>query len=333
MVCASPLPATGSRRLSRIFYFCFANATPTGGNKIVYRHVEILRELGFDAFVLHPTPGFRYSAIRHAPPVVSPEAIRLRRSDLMVLPEDGGAGLLTFARGVRKVLFNQNAYYSFHGFDDLEGALPPYLDSEFVACLTVSEDNRRYLQYAFPGLDCRRIHLSLDFQRFAWVPLAQKRCSLAFMTRKNRAEVTQVIQILRSRGSLRHWKLAPIDACDEAEVARIMGEATIFLAFGHPEGISLSNLEAMARGCRVVGYSGMGCREYFAQDRGREVPAGDVIAFARAVEEEIARFEAGSPDLACSLEAVSQSVRQTYGPERERADLLDVYSALMAQSW
>jgi glycosyltransferase involved in cell wall biosynthesis len=319
--------------VSRIFYYCFANAKPTGGNKIVYRHVQILRELGFDAFVLHPRPGFRFTSFSHAPPVVTAEDIRLNRGDVVVLPEDGGLGLLTFARGARKVLFNQNAYYSFRGFDDLQGALPPYRDPEFVASLAVSEDNRHYLNYAFPGLECRRIHLALDFELFSWVPLAQKRNTLAFMTRKNRAEVTQVIQILRSRGSMGDWSIAPIENRDETGVARIMGEAKMFLAFGHPEGISLSNLEAMARGCRVVGYSGMGCREYFAQDRCREVPAGDVIAFARAVEEEIARFDAECPALAPSLEAASRHVREHYSPERERADLLDVYSALMAKAW
>lgn len=258
--------------------------------------------------------------------------MRLSPADLLVLQEVGGPGLCQIARGARKVLFNQNAYYSFHGFNDLEGPLPPYLDPEFVATLVVSEDNRRYLEHAFPGLRCRRIRVSLDLERFAWVPEAQKRCRIAFMTRKNHADVMQVLQILRSRQALRHWRLAPIENQDEAGVARLMGEAKIFLAFGHPEGICLSNLKAMARGCRVVGYSGMGCRESFANDLCHEVPVGDVIAFARAVEVEMARFDAGSSGLKQSLDDSSRYVHAGFSAEAERADLLEVYSELLEGS-
>ncbi len=316
--------------MERIFYYCSANPTPTGGNKITYRHVEILCDLGFDAAVVHPKAGFRYDSINHASPVVALGDMRLTRRDVLVFPEDAGPNVRKFAPAVRKVLFNQNAYHSFRGFADREGALPPYRDPVFVATLVVSEDNRRYLEYAFPGLQCRRIHISLDFKRFSLVPASQKHNHIAFMTRKNGADVAQVLQILRSRNVLQNWKLTPIENQDEAGVARIMGEAKIFLAFGHPEGISLSNLEAMARGCRVIGYSGMGCREYFADDLCVEVPMGDIIAFVRVVEAEIARFDAGSTTLLESLGTAARYVQEHYSPEAERADLLDVFSGLMA---
>lgn len=318
--------------MARILLYTSANEKPTGGNKIVYRHVAILRELGFDAYVLHPRPGFRYEAFSHATPVLAVSELVLRPDDVVVLPEDGGIGLRHFARGVRKVLFNQNAYYSFRGFEDLEGMLPPYLDPEFVATLVVSQDNRRYIEYAFPGVHCRRIHLSLDLERFAAVPLAEKHDHIAFMTRKNHGDVVQVLQILRSRAVLGSWRLTPIEDQDEAGVARILGEAKIFLAFGHPEGISLSNLEALARGCRVIGYSGMGCREYFAADRCREIETGDVVAFARAVEAEIARFDAGGPWPAQAATASARYVQERFSPAAERADLLDFYGGLLGGS-
>lgn len=300
--------------MAKIFYLCLGKGVPTGGTKIIHRHVEILCELGFDAYVLRQGEGLRSDLIRYKPRVISRDEMVLSTGDLVVLPEDAGVGLCSFARGVRKVLFNQNAYYSFRGFADLEGPLPPYLDPEFEAALVVSEDNRRYLEYAFPGVRCRRIRLSLDLELFSWVGPSQKKSHLAFMTRKNAADVTQVLQILRSRNALRDWKLTPIENQDEAGVARLLGEARIFLAFGHPEGISLSNLEALARGCRVIGYSGMGCREYFSDGRCREIPVGDVIAFAQAVEEEIALLDAGFPPLEARIEAASRQVRELLQP-------------------
>lgn len=317
--------------MMRIFYYCSANDRPTGGSKITYRHVEILRELGLEASVVHPQSGFRYDTFDHAPPVLGISELDLTGSDVVVLPEDGGRALLTFARGVRKVLFNQNAYFSFKGFADLGAPLPPYLDPEYLGILVVSEDNQAYLEYAFPGVRVHRIHLSLNYQLFARVPFEDKQRCIAFMTRKNTADLLQVLQILRSRGSLRGWTLAPIIDQSEQGVAGILAIASIFLSFGHQEGISLSNLEALACGCRVIGYSGMGCREYFSGDRCRAVEMGDVIAFVRAVEEEIDRFERGCPALVAQTSEGSSSVRERYSPERERSDLKEFYGWLLAQ--
>jgi glycosyltransferase involved in cell wall biosynthesis len=315
--------------MGRIVYFCFANQRPTGGNKIIYRHVEVLRSLGFDAYVLHPRAGFRYLDIGHSPPLLDPGSLRLHSDDLLVLPEDSGPRLFGSTRGQRRVIFNQNAYYTFRGFEGLEGPLPPYLDPEVVATLVVSEDNRRYITHAFPGVSCRRLHLSLNLDRFAPVPFHAKRRQICYMTRKNAQDVAQVLQILRSRGVLKGWGLQPIAGCTEAEVARIMGASQFFLTFGHPEGISLSNLEAMACGCRVIGYSGMGCREYFVDNLAREIPVGDVVAFARAVEEELAAAEADSSEIATRAAGGTAHVRRCFSPEAERADLAEAFRMLV----
>lgn len=56
--------------MAQTFYSCSANRRPTGGNKITYRHVEILRELDVDAFVAHPLPDCHDDTINHVPAVV-----------------------------------------------------------------------------------------------------------------------------------------------------------------------------------------------------------------------------------------------------------------------
>jgi glycosyltransferase involved in cell wall biosynthesis len=315
--------------MARILYLCFANRTPTGGNKMIYRHVDLLGRLGFDAWVLHPKSDFRYHDLDFRPPVLGLEGLKLKRDDVVVIPEDAGPGMCKFARGAKKVIFNQNTYYSFRGFDSLQGPLPPYLDPEFAAALVVSEDNRRYLEYAFPGVRCDRIHLCIDRERFSFVPANQKQRKIAYMTRKNAGDVVQVLQILRSRGSLPGWQLTPIEDVNEAGVAQLLEKPALFLAFGHPEGLSLSHLEAMARGCRVIGYSGMGGREFFDQNRALEIPPGDVIAFAKAVEEEAHRFEQGCADLIAAMESAARHVQATYTAQAERDDLLRFYSDLL----
>lgn len=44
--------------MARILYFCFASPQPTGGDKVIYRHVALLNQLGFKAWVVHPQTGF-----------------------------------------------------------------------------------------------------------------------------------------------------------------------------------------------------------------------------------------------------------------------------------
>ena len=77
---------------------------------------------------------------------------------------------------------------------------------------------------------------------------------MAFMPRKNAADVVQVLNLLKFRGALRGFELAPIHGQPERQVAAVLGEALVFLSFGHPEGCPLPPLEAMACGCVVVGY-------------------------------------------------------------------------------
>ena len=40
--------------MPRIIYLSPADDTPTGGIKVIYRHAEMLAEMGADAYVLHP---------------------------------------------------------------------------------------------------------------------------------------------------------------------------------------------------------------------------------------------------------------------------------------
>ncbi len=92
---------------ARLFYYCGANAHPTGGNKVIYRHVDLLAKAGFDAWVYHPIDGFAYPGLVSHPRIVTPASIVARRCDLFVLPEDAGPGMASFAPGMRKLIFNQ----------------------------------------------------------------------------------------------------------------------------------------------------------------------------------------------------------------------------------
>ena len=318
-------------RSCQIFYYCPQNLHPTGGNKIAYRHVTLLQQAGFNAYIYHPTDDFCYSGFADNPPIVGPSSIKLCSSDIFVLPEDSGPGLQSFAKGLRKIIFNQNAYYTFRHFDYDSNIIPPYGQGDFIGTFVVSEDNKNYLEYAFPSLSVHRLILSLDYDTFQYTPWHQKRRQICFMTRKNYDDVVQVLKILSIRLCLEDWKFIPMQGLPESEVARIMKESMIFLSFGHPEGLSLSNLEALACGCKVIGYSGRAGKEYFSHTDSDEITFGDIIGFCQAVELFVRSSCLNQSKIARVTYNASEYIKNFYSLKREKETLLAAYSNLISQ--
>jgi glycosyltransferase involved in cell wall biosynthesis len=311
-----------------VLVYCIDFASPLGGAKKLYRHVDVLNEAGFSAYIVHEKSGFRCQWFKNQTPVLYmdnlPPGIR---PDYLVLGESLGPKLADLCRGVKKVIFNQNAYFTFMFYPLDQSRFPsPYFDPEIAGCLTVSDDNRTYLEYAFPGLTVHRIHNAVDPSVFSCSP--KKRRRIAFMTRKNASHLTQVINLLKFRGALRDYELTPIDNVTEEEVAAIMRDASIFLSFGYPEGFSLPPAEAMACGCVVIGYDGLGGREFFRPEFSYPVPFGDILTYARTVEEVIRIHETNPSLLAEKGLAASSYIRANYSPERERDDILQFWNRM-----
>ena len=97
-----------------------------GGVKQLYRHVEHLVALGWDAAVVTEGEGFRPSWFSSSAPTISLQASvnsgeLTTEATILVLPETYlGVDLASF-RGLNlsklsRVVFNQNAYYSFGDF-------------------------------------------------------------------------------------------------------------------------------------------------------------------------------------------------------------------------
>ncbi|MFZ0034876.1 MAG: hypothetical protein WAK60_07820 [Sedimentisphaerales bacterium] len=315
----------------KIYYLCFDNPQPTGGNKKAYRHVDLLNKNGFNAYVLHHTDGFRYTAFVNATKVAYLSAAKLGPEDFLVVPEDYGPNSSNLAPGIKKVIFNQNAYYSFaHYSIEKDNMTIPYRNKDYKAVIAVSEDNINYLAYAFPGLKIFRIHNSIDASIFSSNKNKQK--AVCFMTRKHANEVQQVINILKFRNSLGDFKLVPIENKTEKEVAEIMKTSLIYLAFGYPEGCPLSIAEAMSCGCYVIGYHGFGGRELMSPAFSTPVEAADIIHFANSAEEIINICNSSPQIIEEKGRQASDFIRANYSPGREERDLIDIWSKILSLS-
>lgn len=298
----------------------------TGGVKMLYRHVDILNKNGFSAAILHQQQGFRCTWFENQTRVVYISDVSAGNVDFLVVPEAYGPGIAQFGRGINKVIFNQNAYYTFKHYslakDDLT---TPYRHLDVVAALVVSEDNKAYLQYVFPDLPIFRVHYCVN--KLLFNTNGHKRRQIAFMPRKNVGDVVQVINILKFRGALKDYDLIPIAGKNEAEVAAILRESLIYLSFGYPEGFGLPPAEAMASGCITIGYHGMGGREYLTPEFAYPITQGDIVGFARTVEAVIHEYEKDPQPLIRKTQRALSFVTDRYSAEAEEKDILDFWTA------
>ena len=314
-----------------ISILCPDHNTPSGGVKQLYRHVDVLNRHGFSAAILHKKAGFRCTWFaNHTRVETYSRAIKAVMRDphsYLVFPEIYGPEIAEYAPGVKKVIFNQSGYYTFAGYSlDPRDLQTPYLDRDLVATLVVSDDTRDYLRYVFPQLNITRLRNGIDSALF--YPAGQKQPQIAFMTGKNDDDIAQVINILKFRGALAHYKLVPIANRTEAQVAAILRESAIFLHFSTQEGFALPPAEAMGCGCIVIGYDGFGGREFMHPPLAYPVPARDVLAFARTVEQVLARYAAEPTSLAEQASQAAAFIHSTYAPAHEEADIIAFWSGM-----
>lgn len=341
-----------------VYFYCTSSPYPSGGVRVIYRHVDLLNRNGIESYVLHTQRGFRCTWFENETPVVHCEsalAARVRRGfgrllraesparlalvgapsrelgegDVLVLPEKLIPAGLNLAPGVPKVILNQNCYLSFGKFPWPTGKPVgnPYAHPDVAGVLINSEDGQRYLEHAFPGVPTHLFPLSIDPTLFRYS--AAKKNQVCLSGIKNGGDALQVLNILAVRGALEGWTVRRFVNVPEREVARIMGESLLLLSFGHPEGFGLPAAEAMACGCVVAGYHGGGGREFFRPEFSFPVEVGDIVGYAALVESLLERAQADRAAFIEQGRRASEHVRERYSPAREEQSLLAFWTPLL----
>ena len=275
--------------MSRIVYLVFAPQALSGGTKVTFRHVEALTTLGFDATVRIIGGGAAPTWFRHTAPIED-DTQPLVAADILVLPEDDAAGLRRFA-GLpnRKIVFCQNPYFAAaRGLGELDNhTVGAY--REFMAC---SSGVAAWLSRFF---DYDRISVAPGFADERIFAPAPKEAIIACVPRKRMLEI-KVIRHLFARlyKGPTAWRWAAIQNMSEEEAANVMARAAVFLSLNRFEGMSLTLVEAMASGCLVAGFTGLGPREYTTSVNGFWVEEDDCEACARALVQAVELSEQGA---------------------------------------
>jgi hypothetical protein len=328
----------------RSFLFLPPMAKISGGLAVLIQVAEHLARLNLPVWVVLREPERPKLPAWLSAPVVQWDDLRLRPDDLWMVPEGWVNALAPgLAAKAKCVVYVQNWAYLFSGLPDNV----TWHDLE-VSFLAVSRPVAWFIRQTLHR-DARILPPGID--RHVFPPPRSKPSrplQVAFMPRKNKAQSQLIKAIFESRAQYAtqspQWR--PIHGMNQAEVAEELGHSHIFLATGHPEGCPLPPLEAMARGCLPVGFTGFGGWDYMTQimpdvwqpwwpipdnpwaGNGLWVADGDVLAAAMALEQAVKLWTDSGQALTAALRAGEQTV-QAYDLEQQRKAVTQIWTQWM----
>ena len=238
----------------------------SGGLAVLYQVAEQLHDLGFPVWITPRAEGAAGLENCRAPVMPWDELeARLTPEDIWLAPEGWSNALAPGLRAkARCLVYVQNWAFLFSSLP--EGVTWRDLDVSFLA---VSDPVAWFVKNAL-GQDAPVLRPALGLNLFKSEPVARppvaKGLRIAWMPRKNKAVALQVQQIMAAREALPvpvTW--VEIQNKAPVEVAQMLRSCHVFMATGFPEGLALPPLEAMACGCLVAGFAGLGAWDYLRQ--------------------------------------------------------------------
>ena len=303
--------------MTRILYRVDASHVPRGGHKVTFRHIEVLRGGGYDARAMLPGGGVVPGWFEHSIPSVGDDDVE--RDDIVVVAEGNRSNLIRHAGSDnKKVVFCQNHFIAAaHGLSQLPAEILARYD-DYMAC---SDTVARWLHRFVPHRSIEVVSAFADERRFR---PGTKSNVIALMPSKRELEWLAILgQIKRlHRGSA--WRVVTIAGKTEAEVASILAEAAIFVSLNRLEGLGMSTLEAMASGCFVVGFKGIGGAEYATAKNGFWVDDDDCEACADALLRAMALCSEGRSRVEAIVSAACDTAER-YSFDRFERQLLSFW--------
>jgi hypothetical protein len=315
--------------VAKVFYFCFDDPRPAGGEMHSYRHVDILRAAGVDAFAVHTTPGYRHRWFRNRTKVIDLQGFGRAfdaRRDVVVLPEIQSA-LVNQLPG-RKVIFVKGAYLALAEHPDTKTS--PYRSADVISVLAVSRDNRDLLEFAYPGLPVELVRLGIDAGTMRYRLPAEKPRRIVLSIKITTGWTPVILDhLLRERGrkGLNKRKLFRATynrtGRSHAQMLRLLERSVLLIFLSSHEGFGYTPLEAMACGCLVVAYRAGPLPEY--------VPSKLLVKLAKHVERLLESIVSGTREVE-ELSRMGRRIAESYSLEREAKSVLGAWSRILRRA-
>ncbi|HMQ52232.1 MAG TPA: glycosyltransferase family 4 protein [Anaerolineae bacterium] len=243
----------------KIFYVCPDFALPSGGVKVLYRQVEILRAHQFEAYIMHVRKGFQPDWFPTTAPIVyMDDNPPIWPGDTLVIPETGTDFMKQFRDApLKRVIIALNPHYIFKALPDNE----TWRDYNIDGVITSSEIMADFIRWSMAIENVVVISTAIEPDLFFYAP-SQKKLQIAYMSRKDTA--TPLIEkIFKAKKlGMDQFKFIPVGNLSMPDYAAVLRQSHLYLTTSPYEGTNLSVLEAMACGCLCLGYDGIGGKEY-----------------------------------------------------------------------
>ena len=309
----------------RIFYICPDLETPSGGIKQLYTHVRILRENGYDAYIVHSQKGFKVNWFENNVPIVyTSSSLVVNSDDTLVIAEGYPQNMkLLMPLPAKKVVIALNPAYAFE-MASIGENWKNYGIKWVMAGARVIED---LIRWSMGINNIHTIGIAVDYDMFNYVPQIKKP-QVAYISRKDFHSPLVEKIIKCNNEAVKKIEFIEIKDLRIEDYAQILKESDIFLSTSIHEGIHWSILEAMACGCICIGYHGIGGKDYI-------VGAGDKQNFILAESTnfiDLAEKLAGLVEMLNNNDTQIDTIRQNafataarYSPDFEVKTLLQFW--------
>lgn len=328
----------------RYLFLCPDRTSASGGIAVIYDMVALLTRTGRAAAVVHNGPMAGYPDHPEAVPTFFTDRIRKaewrwmgprqkvdrigqwagermrparlrpvdpRPGDVIVAPEFMLAETLEAFAGWPIVVLVQNPFEMMVAHDRAvtRGFDPA---AAVMAWCHIADVCQRHLEM----LGARNVlYFPVSMKPHEFPFRAEKADLITYMPRKRPREARIIDRALRVHGALGGYRLEAMDGLPRAKIAEKLGESRIFISLLKEEALGFPAAEAMAAGCIVVGFDGLGCAEYFDDTTGVPVTEGDVAGLVAAVEAVIAEHGRDPVRLDDLRRRASETVNARYSVE------------------
>ena len=296
-----------------IIYLNTTEKEPSGGAKIIYKHSNIINNLGIKEIsseVLHikkskiskfktsikkilkvsqNESGWKFSDICIATDYKSKwvnNSIKIRNKfnfdpeeDFVIIPEIWAhlAEDMLIKKNIKYAIFLLNGY-SMNFTSNRKKLINSYKKAQFI--LSCSEDISQCAKFVF-NIDPKKI-FSINVISMISDKKFNKKNIITYMPRKLINHSNNVLFFIHSHLP-KNWIIKPLALLNETQVFEKLKESRIFLSFSDMEGLGLPPIEAATLGNKVIGYAGQGGNEYWKQPLFEKIENGNIIKFCKAI--------------------------------------------------